>query len=484
MSEPLQERLDFYKLDQESHRFRRIARRLKRPMRSSLDKLYSQAAHIPLLRSLFRDDAHIAKARDLQERHWDGLFIGGLDQNYFQRATSVGRVHARVGLEPKWYIAGYAIILDNALRKLIAPGLWSLVPWRRRLAADIGTMVKATMLDMDIALSTYFERAEEQVREVLLGKMAGALSQLAAGDLTARMTGLPPAYAQMEQDFNAAMDALSGTMSVVVGGIGDMSNAMAEIRTGSQDLANRTERQAAAVQEAAVAMQGVTETISENSSQLKSVSHTVAQTRQDAQAGGRVISKAVEAMGAIEDSSGRISQIVTLIDGIAFQTNLLALNAGVEAARAGESGKGFSVVASEVRALAQRSAEAANEIKEIIGLSTAQVSDGVHLVGDAGHVLSKIVEGVMQINATLDAVSTNVTAQVSVLAQVNKAVADLDQITQANAALVEESTAAATSLADQSEHIAETAQRFTVEVAEKGARAAHRRLESIWARAG
>lgn len=485
MTSDFGERLAIYGLAAEERRFRRIARRIKSPIRSALNALYASAAQVPVLKAFFRDGAHMSQARQLQEDHWNTLFGEGLTSSYFERATNIGRVHARIGLEPKWYIAGYAIVLDNAVRQIVAPGIWSLVPWRRRLAADMGTMVKASLLDMDIALSTYFERSEEQVRELVLGQMGSVFARLASGDLSARMTGLPPAYSRVETDFNAAMDALSGTLDVVVRGVGDMSTAMSEIRSGTQNLSVRTERQAASVEETSAAMQQVSQALSTNAGQLKGVSEAIGQTRREAETGGEVVSRAVIAMDAIEKSSGQISQIVSLIDGIAFQTNLLALNAGVEAARAGESGAGFSVVASEVRALAQRSAEAANEIKKIIGISTAQVAEGVQLVGKAGEVLERIVVGVVDVNATLDGVTKTAVDQVASLAQVTGAIGEIEHFTQANAALVEENTAAASSLSEQSRAIADAALRFTLAESERaGARGAQRRLEKVWGRAG
>ena len=485
MQPDFQERLDFYGLEQETSRFRRIARKLRGPLGKALDQLYAKAAAKPKLASFFRDANHIAHARKLQQDHWLALFSDGMDDVYIARATGIGRVHARVGVEPKWYIAGYAIVLDTAVQRMIAPGLWALVPWRRRLARDVSTMVKASLLDMDIALSTYFERAEEQVREIVLGNMGEALSRLAAGDLSTRLHGLPPAYARAERDFNAAVETLAGTLSIVIEGVDSMSSATSEIRVGSDDLARRTERQAASVQETAAAMAQVTASVKENAGNVGSIADTVSRTRRDAETGGEVIGRAVDAMGAIETSSVAISQIVSLIDGIAFQTNLLALNAGVEAARAGESGKGFSVVASEVRALALRSAEAAREIKDLIGTSTRQVEDGVRLVGDAGEVLGRIVEGVSEINAALGDISRKTDVQANVLSQITAAISEIDDITQANAALVEESTAAAMSLADQSESIAGAARRFTVGTqSTKGARAVIEKLNRVWSAAG
>jgi methyl-accepting chemotaxis protein len=477
-------RLEYYQLAGESSRFRRIAARLKRPLDGALDKLYVKIGKNPSLSSFFRDTEHTHQAKNLQKQHWMRLFAEGPTDEYFGRATKIGHVHAKIGLEPKWYVGSYATILGAAVEQVIAPGILSLLPWRRRLARDVAIMVQASLLDMEIALSTYFE-VEEKAREGALARMSDALSQLAQGNLTIRLSGLPQEYARAERDFNGAMDSLSSTMTTVVGGVASMSTAMEEIRTGTQDLASRTERQAATIEETAAAMQQVTGSMRANAELLQVASVAVNRTRTDAETGGEVIGRAVTAMGAIENSSSQITQIVSLIDGIAFQTNLLALNAGVEAARAGESGKGFSVVASEVRALAQRSAEAANEIKQIIEVSAGHVSDGVRLVGEAGGVLDRIAGGVVEVSKILTETSKTATHQTASLAQVNGSVSDIDKITQANAALVEETSAATTSVADQSASIASATARFKLEEpSSRGARAAHRRLEKVWAAAG
>lgn len=477
-------RLEYYQLSGEGSRFRRIARRLKRPLDSALEKLSIKIATNPRLSGFFRDAEHTRGAISLLRQHWMRLFAEGPTEEYFGRATKIGHVHAKIGLEPKWFVGSYAMILGTAVEKAIAPGILSLLPWRRRRAKDVAVMVQASLLDMEIALSTYFA-VEEKARDGALARMSDALSQLAEGNLTVRLSGLPQEYARAERDFNGAMDALSSTMTTVVGGVASMSTAMEEIRSGTQDLASRTERQAATIEETAAAMQQVTGSMRENAEQLQIASVAVNRTRTDAETGGDVIGRAVTAMGAIESSSSQITQIVSLIDGIAFQTNLLALNAGVEAARAGESGKGFSVVASEVRALAQRSAEAANEIKQIIEVSAGHVSDGVRLVGEAGGALDRIVGGVIDVSKILTETSATATHQTASLAQVNGSISDIDKMTQANAALVEETSAATTSVADQSASIAAATERFTLEEApSRGARAAHRRLEKVWAAAG
>ncbi len=484
MNTDLTARLEYYQLAGETSRFRRISGKLKRPLDSALEKLSVKIGRNPRLSNVFRDAEHTSGALNLLRQHWLRLFAEGPTEDYFGRVTKVGHVHAKIGLEPKWYVGSYATILGTAVEKLVAPGIWSLLPWRRRLAKDVAVMVQASLLDMEIALSTYFE-AEEKAREGALARMSEALSQVAEGNLTVRLSGLPQEYARAERDFNGAMDALSSTMTTVVGGVASMSMAMEQIRSGTNDLASRTERQAATIEETAAAMQQVTGSMRENAEQLQVASVAVNRTRSDAETGGEVIGRAVTAMGAIESSSSQITQIVSLIDGIAFQTNLLALNAGVEAARAGESGKGFSVVASEVRALAQRSAEAANEIKHIIGVSAGHVSDGVRLVGEAGGVLDRIAGGVVEVSKILTETSATATHQTASLAQVNESVSDIDKITQANAALVEETSAATTSVADQSATIAAATARFSLEDApSRGARAAHRRLEKVWAVAG
>ena len=227
-------------------------------------------------------------------------------------------------------------------------------------------------------------------------------------------------------------------------------------------MSRRTEHNAATLEETAAALDEITATVKRTAEGAKQADQVVRNARADAEQSGVIVSNAVEAMSKIERSAKEISQIIGVIDEIAFQTNLLALNAGVEAARAGDAGRGFAVVASEVRALAQRSADAAKEIKTLIGASTQQVGQGVSLVGQTGEALQRIVGGVGEITTLVTEIAASSQEQSAGLSQVNIAVNQMDQVTQQNAAMVEESTAAAHSLRREANQLAQLVARFRV----------------------
>ena len=295
----------------------------------------------------------------------------------------------------------------------------------------------------------------------VITELGGGLGRLSTGDLTFRITGAFASDSEkLRSDFNAALTQLQDTMTIV-------SSTTQEIRAGAQnigqaadDLSRRTEQQAASLEETAAALDEITATVKKTSEGAISARQVVSAAKADAEHSGQVVGKAVEAMTAIETSSRQVSQIIGVIDEIAFQTNLLALNAGVEAARAGEAGRGFAVVASEVRALAQRSAEAAKEIKALISTSTEQVGEGVSLVGETGKSLERIVAQVAEINAVVSDIAASAQEQAAGLQQVNTAINQMDQVTQQNAAMVEESTAASHSLAQEAEELARLIDHF------------------------
>ena len=285
------------------------------------------------------------------------------------------------------------------------------------------------------------EATRQQVQVV--DGLASALSKLASGDLIQRLD-LPFAseYENLRADFNEAVSQLQQTMTEVSGITGAIRTGSGEISSASDDLSKRTEQQAASLEETAAALDEITATVRRTAEGSAHAKQVVSTAKADAEQSGIVVQQAVEAMAGIEKSAGQISQIIGVIDEIAFQTNLLALNAGVEAARAGDAGRGFAVVASEVRALAQRSADAAKEIKALISASTAKVAQGVELVGETGKALTRIVRQVGEISIIVTDIASSAEEQATGLSQVNTAVNQMDQVTQQNAAMVEESTAA------------------------------------------
>lgn len=294
-------------------------------------------------------------------------------------------------------------------------------------------------------------------------QLAGALQALSGGDLTQDLsTPFIPTLEKLRSDFNATVDKLRGAMQGVAENAGAIAAGAQQIRSASDDLSKRTEQQAASVEETAAALEEITTTVTDSSNRAQEAGQLVRKTRENAEHSGIVVRSAVDAMGKIETSSAEIGNIIGVIDEIAFQTNLLALNAGVEAARAGDAGKGFAVVAQEVRELAQRSAKAAKEIKELITASNEHVKSGVALVGETGKALEEIVSQVQQVNGNVAAIVESSKEQATGLKEINTAVNTMDQGTQQNAAMVEESTAAAHSLAKEADNLFQLLRQFNI----------------------
>jgi len=292
-------------------------------------------------------------------------------------------------------------------------------------------------------------------------EIAGGLTQLANNNLKHRISRpVEAAYEKLKSDFNAAMMTLQETMAAVAASTNSVGGGADEISSASDDLSRRTEQQAASLEETAAALDQITATVKRSAEGAKLANDAASAAKDDAMRSGDVMRDAVSAMDEIEQSSRQVTQIIGVIDEIAFQTNLLALNAGVEAARAGEAGRGFAVVAQEVRALAQRSAEAAKEIKALIANSSSQVERGVRLVGDTGQALTGIAAKVAEIDKLISEISLSAQEQATGLSQVNIAVNQMDQVTQQNAAMVEEATAAAANLKAEARGLAELVSRF------------------------
>jgi len=300
----------------------------------------------------------------------------------------------------------------------------------------------------------------------VVSQIAAGLADLSGGDLTLRLTEeFAPEFEKLRSDFNTAVENLQETMKVISLGAVGIHSSTEEISQASDNLARRTEKQAASLEEVAAALEQITTTVRTSADGAKQAKAAVAQAKSNAEHSSEVVRRAVTAMGEIERSARQISEIIGVMDEIAFQTNLLALNAGVEAARAGEAGRGFAVVAQEVRALAQRSTVAAKEIKVLISSSGEQVGAGVNLVGETGKALELIAAQVGEINGAVGDIAAAAEEQAIGLLQINKSVSQMDKVTQQNAAVAEESTAASHNLAQEANELARLIGRFKLDEA-------------------
>jgi len=305
------------------------------------------------------------------------------------------------------------------------------------------------------------KRAEDQAQVV--AALASALADLAGGKLTTRIgDDFPEDYRQLRRHFNDAVDKLQEALRGVAVSASGVRAGAEEISQSANHLSNRTETQAATLEEAAAALNQITQAVRTSAEGAAGLSAVTLAAKADAADSSQVVREAITAMVEIQRSAKEISQIIGVIDEIAFQTNLLALNAGVEAARAGDAGRGFAVVATEVRALAQRSANAAKEIKALIAISSAQVKGGVELVGQTGCSLERIVDAVGEINQLVAEIATSAKEQALSLHEINSSINQMDRTTQQNAAMVEETTAACAVLAGEAQQLSVMIGRFEV----------------------
>ena len=411
-----------------------------------LDAFYQQLSRTPAVAHFFPTQQDAARAKKAQIEHWETISRGDFTDTYTAKVRRVGKTHARIGLDPRWYIGGYAMVLSGLASAVLKAKWPAWVGGRAKVEQTLTALIKATLLDMDLAISVYLDesearrraseaeakRAEEAAlkneRSLIVSSIGQALQRLANKDLTIRIhDDLPLDYAKLVTDFNAAADQVQHAMSAINGSIETIQSATREIATASSDLSKRAEEHAYMIDTTVNELSKVT-AMDENRARLS---------EENAESEQSTIGRAVAAMTNIEQSAQKITQIIGVMDEIAFQTNLLALNAGVEAARAGDAGRGFAVVASEVRALAQRSAEAAKEIKALIQLSSNQVETGSKLVREAGKAMQNF-------GTSMDRI---------------------DQITQQNAAMAEESTAACHSLAEQAQELAREVKKFRISAA-------------------
>ncbi|CAN5502730.1 globin-coupled sensor protein [soil metagenome] len=439
----------------------------------ALDRFYAQARVTAATKAFFRDDAHMVRAKAAQEAHWLRIAEGRFDEEFYASARRIGSVHARIGLEPRRYIGAYALVLEDLLKGIArqhSPFRRLLSLFRISSARDASIVIlKAALIDMDLSVSIYFEQAQVERNEAI-DSLAGALALLASGDMSRDLAGLPAAFTALEGNYNAAI----GNLRALIGSVADSAAAIrtgaGEIATASEDLARRTEGNAASLEQTSAA-------ITQMDGRLKATALSAGRTVSRADdaiatvSNGRAIAdEAVQAMGRVADSAKGIDDVIEGLDKIAFQTRVLAMNAAVEAGRAGEAGRGFAVVADLVSALAMRAEEEAGRAREQLTATQTDIVAAVDLVQKVDAALANISGDVGEVHTLLAGMATDNSAQSSAVGEISCAVGTMDQATQQNAAMVEETSAAARNLSNEVSILAEQASKFTIGSERPGAR--------------
>jgi methyl-accepting chemotaxis protein len=424
------------------------------------------------------------------------------------QAKTIGAVATVLVILALAGVAGVAVLLVFSTRKAViriaaatehlAGGDNNVDLDRLRRGDELGAIVRSLVVfrDNQVRLAELNRREQAQTAEQaevraseeasraatsreqaqVVKDLAEGLNRLTNGDLTYRLeTPFAPVYESLRADFNATVIQLADIISSISSRAVTIESVSHETSSAADDLSRRTELQAVSLQQTAASLEEISAAAARAAEGAGQADKVVAETGADARGSGEVVRRAVAAMASIEEGSQHVTQIIGVIDEIAFQTNLLALNAGVEAARAGDAGRGFAVVAQEVRALAQRSADAAKQIKHLIATSGEQIASGVSLVGEAGAALDRIVSRVAEVTSLMSEISGSVREQSTGLREVAQTANRMDQMTQQNAAMVEESTAASHVMRQEAQQLGELIRRFRIDTAQSGETSSMRR---------
>ena len=436
-------------------------------LEEALEHFYSFAKSDPEIAQFFPDESVMAHARSAQKVHWEKLLSGSFNDDYLASAARVGRVHFKIQLPFSMYLSGYSrasAFIQKRLLERAGPMLGKLS--RGRQGDFLGVLTRAFAFDTYQVIDAYFA-AQKAEQDTAFTYLCDGINRMSSRDLSSPIPGpedsdFPARYDQVRLSFNGLMTSMRDVIVTIQDATGSLNRIANEVNQSAEDLSRRTETQAATLEQTAAAVEEINSSVQSSAESTSSTEQVVLQTRQNAAKGNEVAEQAVTKMREISDSSAQISQIISVIDDIAFQTNLLALNAGVEAARAGEAGRGFAVVASEVRGLAQRAADSAKEIKELVTTSTQHVDSGVAMVDQAGTSLSEIVKDIEKVSDLTADIVNSAREQSTGLGEIATGVSQLDQVTQQNAAMVEETAAAIMSLQQDTQVLSQLVGTFTV----------------------
>jgi methyl-accepting chemotaxis protein len=426
----------------------------------ALAHFYSFAVTDPEIAQFFPDEGVMEHARGAQKKHWQRLLSGSFDDDYLASAERVGSVHFKIQLPFAMYLSGYSrasAYIQQRLLERAGPLVGKYA--KRRQGEILGVLTRAFAFDTYQVIAAYFA-AQKAEQDTAFRYLSDGISRMSARDLSSPIPGpeasdFPARYDEVRQSFNGLMSSMGEVIMTIQDATGNLNRIASEVNQSAEDLSRRTETQAATLEQTAAAVEEINHSVQSSTESTSSTEKVVLQTRQNAARGNDVAEQAVTKMREISESSAQISQIIGVIDDIAFQTNLLALNAGVEAARAGEAGRGFAVVASEVRGLAQRAADSAKEIKALVSTSTQHVDNGVEMVDQAGTALTDIVKDIEKVSTLTADIVNSAREQSTGLSEIATGVSQLDQVTQQNAAMVEETAAAIMSLQTDTQVLSE-----------------------------
>ncbi|WP_267553185.1 globin-coupled sensor protein [Rhizobium rhizogenes] len=419
----LRDRLRFAGLDAgQCETLRRNRPMLEAHLKAGLRDLFHRFQAFPDAARNFSSESQLERLQDLQSSHWDVLTDARFDSLYAERVKVLSDSESKMGLDPRWHVAGHGVMLEHILAGLLDEmGGRAILPGARRRARELSelvtSVVRLVMVDVEIAVSLRFnelrighQRALAEQRTADRAEAADLFAELANSladrDLTARLPAdCPEAYADVAEALNAALADIQQQFAALSSGVQTAETTTEAITRASRSFAEETAEQSRGLATSARQLTELADQVRGNAANTRSAERTAASTRSAAEDSGRIVGQAISAMADIETSAEKIGQIIGVIDEIAFQTNLLALNAGIEAARAGDSGRGFAVVAQEVRALAQRSADAAREIKVLVTGTKAQVDAGVQMVGRTQDAIGSIVRQVTDINEAITGIA-------------------------------------------------------------------------------
>lgn len=422
-------------------------------MEDVLDAFYGFALGDAQIKAFFPSDQIVEHARKRQKEHWMMMLDGSFNEAYLQSAKTIGQVHYRIQLPFQFYMSAYARAASD-LSRLAAKKMLGKVSFggKHNRAADALTVLSRTMfLDAELVIQAYFDAQSEEQTQAL-DAISEELGAIAGGQPATRIAGadtggtFPVRYDALRKSFNGAVDALATVNEQLVPMITSLGLSSNEVSSAVESLAGRTEQQGHALAETAMSLRDLSESVKESAESAGQVDSEAQNASTDARKAGEVVKLAVEAMEKIEGSSKTIAERITSINEIAFQTNLLALNAAVEAAQAGEAGRGFAIVAGEVRLLAERASQTASEVEQIIQESATSVASGVERVGQTGEALDRIIGNVVTVSDLITQVTQNTKEQSQKLEGIRTSIDQLETVTQANVAMVEETTAAALDL--------------------------------------